>query len=368
VSEFSPPLSPKELDALADDIAEARQRRQRLEHPFSSDLADRQISPVLSKQEYDDQNRRYQTPAMGKNEIEPNVVYWDRVQCQEEVVDFVEDEETGEIEFRRLKKKTIERQQIKFLLLPSAVSADAYSKAERAITALKDSDWQDSSRPAAKGQDAKKMSLGWLPQIGGRSKGNKYYNLRSAPTLNLPELYISLHSLLREMDELLRDKLPAYYDYAKNVGMRTQLEDEEDDEIDLFERVKDARHLAYLKPPGLEGLFYRVGKTVFTTIEVNGPTIFRAHEDGHNVDGTCVCIAALGDFVGGRLVFPRYGYSAELRPRDLLICDNNKELHGNLGPLVGERFSVVAFQHESLLLHKRVMKRPTVPPTGEAEK
>ena len=27
----------------------------------------------------------------------------------------------------------------------------------------------------------------------------------------------------------------------------------------------------------------------------------------------------------------------------LLICDNNKELHGNLGPIVGDRFSVVAF-------------------------
>lgn len=118
MSEFSPPLSPKELDALADDIAEARQRRQRLEHPFSSDLADRQISPVLSKQEYDDQNRRYQTPAMGKNEIEPNVVYWDRVQCQEEVVDFVEDEETGEIEFRRPEKKRLSASRLSFSSCP----------------------------------------------------------------------------------------------------------------------------------------------------------------------------------------------------------------------------------------------------------
>ena len=37
---------------------------------------------------------------------------------------------------------------------------------------------------------------------------------------------------------------------------------------------------------------------------------------------------------------------AELRPRDLLICDNTHELHGNLGPIVGDRYSVVAFLHE----------------------
>lgn len=33
---------------------------------------------------------------------------------------------------------------------------------------------------------------------------------------------------------------------------------------------------------------------------------------------------------------------------DLLICDNNYELHGNLRPIVGERYSVVAFLHKSL--------------------
>lgn len=76
--------------------------------------------------------------------------------------------------------------------------------------------------------------------------------------------------------------------------------------------------------------------------------VFKAHEDMYNVLGTLVGITALGSFVGGRLVFPRYGYSAELGPRDLLICDNNHELHGNLGPVVGERFSVVAFLHKSV--------------------
>lgn len=85
--------------------------------------------------------------------------------------------------------------------------------------------------------------------------------------------------------------------------------------------------------------------------------VFKAHEDGGNVPGTCVCIAALGSYVGGRLVFPRYGYSAELGPKDILVCDNNHELHGDLGPLVGERFSVVAFMYDAL--HGRYVKAPS---------
>jgi hypothetical protein len=61
----------------------------------------------------------------------------------------------------------------------------------------------------------------------------------------------------------------------------------------------------------------------------------------------------LGTYEGGRLAFPWYGYSAELQPTDLLICDNNRELHGNMGPLVGTRYSVVAFLHESVLEYTR---------------
>jgi len=95
-------------------------------------------------------------------------------------------------------------------------------------------------------------------------------------------------------------------------------------------------------------LTYTIRATVFSTIEFNRNIVFKAHQDENNVDGTCVCITTLGSYAGGRLVFPRYGYSAELEPRDLLICDNNKELHGNLGPIVGDRYSVVAFLHKSV--------------------
>ena len=75
---------------------------------------------------------------------------------------------------------------------------------------------------------------------------------------------------------------------------------------------------------------YTLCGTSFSTVELNRNIIFKTHEDKRNAPGALICITTLGHYVGGRLVFPRYGYSAELAPRDLLICDNNKELHGNI--------------------------------------
>jgi hypothetical protein len=120
-------------------------------------------------------------------------------------------------------------------------------------------------------------------------------------------------------------------------------------ERDDLSRVTDPDELLIVKNLDPWDWTYTIRGTPFSTIELNHNIVFKAHEDGHNVEGTSVCITALGSFAGGRLVFPRYGYSAELEPRDLLICDNNHELHGNLGLIVGDRYSVVAFLHNSVL-------------------
>jgi hypothetical protein len=40
---------------------------------------------------------------------------------------------------------------------------------------------------------------------------------------------------------------------------------------------------------------------------------------------------------------------SNIQNRDLLICNNNHEQHGNLGPIVGDRYSVVAFLHNSVI-------------------
>jgi hypothetical protein len=189
--------------------------------------------------------------------------------------------------------------------------------------------------------------------LPGHAIGSGYYNVRTAPTLEQSELLAGLYPLFRNMDELIQEAVPEYYDYAWKRSMTAsrpevrnangELEDEDD-----LSRVTDEHAKAVVKALDPWNMTYMIRGTVFSTAELNRNIVFKAHEDGGNYDGTCVCIAALGSFVGGRLVFPRYGHSAELRPRDLLLCDNNHELHANLGPIVGERYSVVAFLHESV--------------------
>jgi hypothetical protein len=91
---------------------------------------------------------------------------------------------------------------------------------------------------------------------------------------------------------------------------------------------------------------YTIPGTMFSTITVNKSALFRCHADGNNLPGALACLAAFGDFAGGDLCFPRFGVSCPIEPGDLLIGDNAFEQHGNIGPLSGERISVVAYMRD----------------------
>lgn len=70
--------------------------------------------------------------------------------------------------------------------------------------------------------------------------------------------------------------------------------------------LPDPKSIVEVLDPWLS--WYTLWCTVFSTVELNRNIIFKAHEDGHNVNGTLVGLCATGSFfVGGRLVFPRYG-------------------------------------------------------------
>lgn len=270
-------------------------------------MTERRIFPVLDDGEYNKCIDCFLTPEMGPHQIQPNVVYKDS-------------------------------SQIKFLLLPDALSSKAYDKALRS---LKRADFQKSSRRAAYAQkQGGKLTLGWI-----FPHHPKYKNIRSAPTLEQARLLADLYPLVREMDAHVHKNIRKYYDYAQNAALSMERQQPDPDDLS---RITDPTHYRIVNGIDPWDMTYTIRGTVFSTLEINRNNVFKAHEDGGNVPGTCVCISALGEFAGGRLVFPRYGYSAELGPKDLLICDNNHELHGNLGPIVGERFSVVAFLHESL--------------------
>ena len=121
----------------------------------------------------------------------------------------------------------------------------------------------------------------------------------------------------------------------------------------LIEQTEDAeKGLKYRHIPGKKDGNVVLGNTVpgtmFSTITVNQTALFRAHEDGNNLAGALSCLAAFGNFSGGELCFPRFGISCPMEPGDLLIADTNRELHGNLGPLVGDRISIVAYMRDAL--------------------
>jgi len=161
--------------------------------------------------------------------------------------------------------------------------------------------------------------------------------------------------LVFEMDDLICNSLPRYYQTLFAEVVMT--EGRPADKLDLS-RIRDPHD--YRRIASLGTHFwpsYTLRGTLFSTLQLNRNNLFKAHEDGHNAEflpepgrkaSTLVGLVALGDYAGGRFVFPRYSHSATLEHGDLLICDNNHEMHGNLGPIVGERFSVVAFLHESV--------------------
>lgn len=81
---------------------------------------------------------------------------------------------------------------------------------------------------------------------------------------------------------------------------------------------------------------------IFSTLTINKSAIFRSHADAKN-EGGLACLAAFGRFIGGDLCLPRLRVAFNLKPGDILICDNNREQHGNIGPLTGTRISVVCY-------------------------
>lgn len=99
-----------------------------------------------------------------------------------------------------------------------------------------------------------------------------------------------------------------------------------------------------------------VPETPFTTITVNKNFRTAAHYDPANMeDGFAnLCVISNNDaFEGCYLVFPEIGYAVNVRPRDLLLVNNQAGLHGNT-PLIlndpnAERISIIAFFHEGML-------------------
>lgn len=81
---------------------------------------------------------------------------------------------------------------------------------------------------------------------------------------------------------------------------------------------------------------------IFSALTINKSTLFRSHADAKN-EGGLACLTAFGKWAGGEFCLPRLRVAFPLQPGSVLIADNNNEQHGNIGPLVGNRISIVAY-------------------------
>jgi hypothetical protein len=324
-------VDPAEID---DEIH--RMEQEEPPHPHPS-LKYQEIKPpfFLDEDRYKKLYKCYLLPEHGPHDIQPNTLY------------FTRDSE------RRI--------HYKFLLLKNKLRSSYKS----ALNALENADWGAATRGSATGQpNPKKITYGWYPQTPGHIAGHGFDSVRSEPTLSQPGLAHGLRPMVRAMDRLLAEYLPTYYPTALRLAMDA-LRREDENEEKYLDRVRNnpkspfpEKDVAVLKGMDMMGWVpdmaaYMLWGTVFSTLELNKHIVFRAHEDEYNAESTLVCIAALGTWVGGRIILPRYGFGADLEPYDLLIVDNRDEFHGNLGPLVGPqespRFSVVAFLHSNVL-------------------
>lgn len=160
-------------------------------------------------------------------------------------------------------------------------------------------------------------------------------------------LAMRLVPLLHDFEFAMQRYMPEYWVFHSAQAKR--LVRPADQKLKTLFRVEDPFQRKMLERWDATRYYHFLGTTAFSTITLNNNIVFGAHDDGRNVPDTLSCLTALGDYAGGTLCFPRLGVSFKLRPRDLLIADTNTEYHGSVGNIGGDRYSVVAYMHRSLL-------------------
>ena len=153
--------------------------------------------------------------------------------------------------------------------------------------------------------------------------------------------------LLRDFERALAHYLPDYWQFHRAQAQRLVRPKRE--KLKTSDKVVNYYERKMLEQWDATRYYLFPGSEAFSTITLNQNITFLTHKDGHNVPSTLSCLTALGSFSGGALGFPRLGVSFDIKPRDLLIADTNEEYHGTIGGIFGNRYSVVAYLHGSLV-------------------
>jgi hypothetical protein len=216
-----------------------------------------------------------------------------------------------------------------------------YDQALRGLEALKFNKAKISQRASIKQtRIGEELLLGWK-----KEKARREDRIRRATRDQVGE-HIGLEPLFWDFECAMREHLPSYWNHHMRQAFK--LVKRPGEQLKTLDKVKNPWHRQLLEMTFGRSAFYGLLFAHFSTITLNRNILFGAHEDGNNMPGTMGCLTALGDYGGGILCLPRLGAAFDIRPRDLLIADTNEEFHTNLGPIVGKRYSVVAYLHSSL--------------------
>jgi hypothetical protein len=230
---------------------------------------------------------------------------------------------------------------IRALLLRQSLSYDHYRPALKALGYMHFNPAKQSRRGAIiQRKHGGDLVVGWL-------KDSTCPDILRAGNRDNFFLCMRLVPLLRDMEYLLADNLPDYFQFHMQQARRLVRPHKRLTSLHLMKDPFQRQQLA--KWNAGQDYYHFMGVSAFSTLTLNRNLIFGAHDDGNNIGGTLGCLTAVGSYKGGELCFPRLGVRFDLRPGDLLIADTNEEYHGTCSSIIGERYSIVAYLHSSLL-------------------
>ena len=167
-------------------------------------------------------------------------------------------------------------------------------------------------------------AMGWF---------EKPYPRLLAPTYRYPGPYFShLIPLFDTLSRLIRASLPDYWQEQATAAGRNP-------NMVMGDPFRPGSALLRKATAPSSSV---TASPIFSTCAINRNVIFRCHADGHN-SSALACVMAFGCFSGGYLCLPMLRVAFNLSPGDVLLADNNEEQHGNIGPLVGDRISLVCY-------------------------
>jgi hypothetical protein len=223
---------------------------------------------------------------------------------------------------------------------------------KEAFDALHAACWEpvDEKRPevrAGKERQAEMVAKGLAPEPGELNAG--YSNNRNIEQSRWerdePEKFSHLGPLLQWMDRMFEHALPEYHK-LQNLPITWEQRERE-------LQKKGTRNEGGVQLGGIP-LRFRALLTSFSTIALlrSCPTAIHTDANARNDQLNFSCITSVTDPAkpaeGGTFALIEYGIKIPIRSGDLLIAQTSREWHTNIGPVQGEKYSIVAYYKTNL--------------------